>query len=50
MYEYTGGYTYPEQERGDHLSKIRMEEWESQAKRYDGVGGCAASMRGGDSR
>ncbi|MDN7643788.1 type VI secretion system Vgr family protein [Burkholderia cenocepacia] len=39
VYEYTGGYTYPEQERGDHLGKIRMEEWESRAKRYDGVGG-----------
>jgi type VI secretion system secreted protein VgrG len=39
VYEYTGGYTYPEQERGDHLSKIRMEEWESQAKRFHGAGG-----------
>lgn len=39
VYEYTGAYTYPEQDRGDHLGKIRMEEWESRAKRYDGVGG-----------
>ncbi|SIO64538.1 type VI secretion system Vgr family protein [Paraburkholderia phenazinium] len=42
VYEYTGGYTYPEQTRGDHLSKIRMEEWESQAKRFEGEGGLRA--------
>ncbi|MEQ5840507.1 type VI secretion system tip protein VgrG [Paraburkholderia acidicola] len=42
VYEYTGGYTYPEQARGDHLSKIRMEEWESQAKRFHGAGGVRA--------
>ncbi|MEN2475642.1 type VI secretion system Vgr family protein [Burkholderia sp. GS2Y] len=42
VYEYTGGYTYPEQDRGDHLSKIRMEEWESQAKRFHGIGGLRA--------
>ncbi|MGH8781300.1 type VI secretion system Vgr family protein [Paraburkholderia sp.] len=39
VYEYTGGYTYPEQDRGDHLSKIRMEEWESEAKRFHGEAG-----------
>lgn len=38
VYEYTGSYTFAEQERGDHLSRIRMEEWESQAKRFHGVG------------
>ncbi|WP_420954807.1 type VI secretion system Vgr family protein [Burkholderia gladioli] len=42
VYEYTGAYTYPEQERGDHLSKIRMEEWESRAKRFQGEGGLRA--------
>nr|WKF59302.1 Actin cross-linking toxin VgrG1 [Paraburkholderia busanensis] len=42
VYEYTGGYTYPEQTRGDHLSKIRMEEWESRAKRFHGEGGLRA--------
>ncbi|ASL48841.1 hypothetical protein bAD24_p00700 (plasmid) [Burkholderia sp. AD24] len=42
VYEYTGGYTYPMQERGDDLSKIRMEEWESQAKRFHGTGGLRA--------
>jgi len=38
VYEYSGAYTYREQERGDVLSKIRMEEWESRAKRFYGAG------------
>ncbi|WP_321885016.1 type VI secretion system Vgr family protein [Paraburkholderia bannensis] len=42
VYEYTGGYTYAEQARGDQLSKIRMEEWESEAKRFHGEGGLRA--------
>ncbi|AOK58070.1 type VI secretion protein ImpA [Burkholderia ubonensis] len=39
VYEYTGAYTYLDQARGEHLSKIRLEEWESRAKRFFGVGG-----------
>ncbi|WP_155754665.1 type VI secretion system Vgr family protein, partial [Burkholderia stagnalis] len=39
VYEYTGAYTYLEQGRGDKLSRIRMEEWESRVKRFHGVGG-----------
>ncbi|QGZ61165.1 type VI secretion system Vgr family protein [Paraburkholderia acidisoli] len=39
VYEYTGAYTYGDQDRGDRLSKIRMEEWESRAKRYVGAAG-----------
>ncbi|OWJ57690.1 type VI secretion system Vgr family protein [Paraburkholderia caledonica] len=38
VYEYTGAYTYGKQERGDQLAKVRMEEWESRAKRFHGVG------------
>ncbi|MFM0299281.1 type VI secretion system Vgr family protein [Paraburkholderia sediminicola] len=38
-YEYTGAYTHMTQDRGDHLSKIRMEGWESRAKRFTAVGG-----------
>lgn len=38
IYEYTGAYTYATQERGDKLSRIRVEEWESRAKRFVGVG------------
>ncbi|CAG9191517.1 VgrG protein [Paraburkholderia sabiae] len=39
VYEYTGAYTYGQQDRGDALSRIRVEEWESRAKRFHGVGG-----------
>ncbi|RBL66646.1 type VI secretion system tip protein VgrG, partial [Pseudomonas sp. MWU13-2625] len=39
VYEYTGPYTYLKHDRGEHLTKIRMEEWESRAKRFFGVGG-----------
>jgi type VI secretion system secreted protein VgrG len=39
VYEYTGAFTYAKQDRGDALSKIRMEEWESRAKRFYGSGG-----------
>ncbi|KWE52174.1 type VI secretion protein ImpA [Burkholderia ubonensis] len=39
FYEYTGAYTYLDQDRGEHLSRIRLEEWESRAKRFFGVGG-----------
>lgn len=38
VYEYTGAYTYLESERGDHLTKLKLEEWESRAKRFHGVG------------
>lgn len=39
VYEYTGAYSYQKQDRGDALSKIRMEEFESRAKRFHGIGG-----------
>ncbi|WP_322059193.1 type VI secretion system Vgr family protein [Paraburkholderia sp. J63] len=38
VYEYTGAYTHDDQSRGDALSEIRMEEWESRAKRFEGAG------------
>lgn len=38
IYEYTGAYTYGNQSRGDTLSEIRMQEWESRAKRFEGAG------------
>ena len=46
VYEYTGAYTYGDQDRGDHLSKIRMEEWESRAKRFFGAGGVRQADAG----
>lgn len=39
VYEYTGAYTYSDRNRGEHLSRIHLEEWESRAKRFFGVGG-----------
>jgi len=38
VYEYTGAYTYGDSARGDALSKTRMEEWESRAKRFFAAG------------
>ncbi|WP_175913633.1 type VI secretion system Vgr family protein [Burkholderia metallica] len=42
IYEYTGAYTFQQQQHGDRLSRIRMEEWESRAKRFHGIGGARA--------
>ncbi|RQU30883.1 type VI secretion system tip protein VgrG [Burkholderia cenocepacia] len=42
VYEYTGAYTYLNRDRGEHLSKIHLEEWESRAKRFLGMGGVRA--------
>ncbi len=42
VYEYTGAYTYSTRDRGNQLSRIRMEEWESRAKRFVGVGSVRA--------
>ncbi|KML55149.1 hypothetical protein VL15_19880 [Burkholderia cepacia] len=42
VYEYTGAYTYLDQARGDHLAKVKMEGWESQAKRFHAAGGGRA--------
>ncbi|MBO7819330.1 type VI secretion system Vgr family protein [Burkholderia pseudomallei] len=38
VYEYTGPYTYMDEDRGEQLTKLRLEEWESRAKRFRGVG------------
>jgi len=39
VYEYTGAYTYSTQNRGEQLSRIHLEEWESRAKRFFAMGG-----------
>ncbi|PCE30339.1 type VI secretion system Vgr family protein [Burkholderia ubonensis] len=44
VYQYTGAYAFSTQQRGDVLSKIRVEEWESRSKRFFGRG----SWRSGD--
>ncbi|WP_404990995.1 type VI secretion system Vgr family protein [Burkholderia plantarii] len=42
VYEYTGAYAYAEHERGESLSQIQVEEWESRAKRFHGSGAVRA--------
>ncbi len=39
VYEYTGAYSWQDSSRGDKLTKLKLEEWESRAKRFFGVGG-----------
>jgi type VI secretion system secreted protein VgrG len=39
MYEYTGAYSYSQQDQGDRQARTRMEEWESSMKRFFGVSG-----------
>lgn len=46
VYQYTGAYTFMAQERGDALSKTRLEEWESRSKRFFGMGGWRAADAG----
>jgi len=46
VYQYTGAYTFMAQERGDALSKTRLEEWESRSKRFFGIGGWRAADAG----
>jgi type VI secretion system secreted protein VgrG len=46
VYEYTGPYTYLDSNRGDRLAKIRLEEWESRAKRFFGSGAVRQAQVG----
>lgn len=39
VYEYTGAYTFSDDSDGYALARIRMEQWESEAKRFFGTGG-----------
>lgn len=47
IYEYTGAYTYLDQTRGEQLSKVHLEEWESRAKRFFGLGSVRGIDAGG---
>ncbi|WP_124094882.1 type VI secretion system Vgr family protein [Burkholderia gladioli] len=46
VYIYSGAYAFLAQQRGDDLSKLRVEEWESRAKRYHGSGAWRAADAG----
>ena len=39
VYEYTGAYTYSRQAQGDRKAQLRVEQWESEMKRYFAVSG-----------
>jgi type VI secretion system secreted protein VgrG len=47
VYEYTGPYTYLDDDRGDRLTKLKLEEWESRAKRFHGVASIPSIDVGG---
>jgi type VI secretion system secreted protein VgrG len=47
VYEYTGPYTYLDDDRGDQLTKLKLEEWESRAKRFHGVASAPSIDVGG---
>ncbi|MGU3780220.1 type VI secretion system tip protein TssI/VgrG [Burkholderia metallica] len=47
VYEYTGPYTYLDDDRGDRLTKLKLEEWESRAKRFRGVASAPSIDVGG---
>lgn len=46
VYEYTGAYSYSKSDQGDQQTQFRMEEWESRAKRFFGVGSVRSADAG----
>jgi type VI secretion system secreted protein VgrG len=46
VYEYTGAYTFSKLEQGNRQTRIRVEEWESSMKRFEGVSG-SRTLRAG---
>ena len=47
VYEYTGAYTYSNQEHGDRLTRLKVEQWESSMKRFFAVSGVRSLPAGG---
>jgi len=46
VYDYTGAYTWGDWERGGHQAAVRVEAWESQMKRFHGIGSARSVMPG----
>ncbi|WP_116136261.1 type VI secretion system Vgr family protein [Trinickia diaoshuihuensis] len=46
VYDYTGAYTWGVRDHGEHQSTVRVESWESQMKRFQGIGSCRSLMPG----
>lgn len=46
VYDYTGAYTWGVRDGGEHQSTVRVQAWESQMKRFQGIGSCRSLMPG----
>ncbi|TAM53423.1 MAG: type VI secretion system tip protein VgrG [Paraburkholderia sp.] len=46
VYDYTGAFTWEERERGEQQNAVRVEAWESQMKRFHGVGSLRCARPG----
>ena len=46
VYDYTGAYTWGGRDRGEHQARVRVEAWESQMKRFHGIGSLRSAMPG----
>ncbi|MDG0025195.1 type VI secretion system Vgr family protein [Trinickia sp. Y13] len=46
VYDYTGAYTWGVRDSGEHRNAVRVEAWESQMKRFHGIGSLRLAMPG----
>ena len=46
VYDYTGAYTWGDRDRGSHQASVRVQAWESQMKRFHGIGSVRSVMPG----
>ncbi|HVW52075.1 MAG TPA: type VI secretion system Vgr family protein [Trinickia sp.] len=46
VYDYTGAYTWGPRDRGEHQASVRTQAWQSQAKRYHGIGSLRSASPG----
>lgn len=46
VYDYTGAYTWGPRDRGEHQAAVRTQAWQSQAKRYHGIGSLRSASPG----
>ena len=46
VYDYTGAYSWGVRDSGEHRNAVRVEAWESQMKRFHGIGSLRSAMPG----
>ncbi|WP_442807498.1 type VI secretion system Vgr family protein [Trinickia soli] len=46
VYDYTGAYSWGVRDRGEHRNAVRVEAWESQMKRFHGIGSLRSARPG----